>query len=74
MTNYNRHPHKMAYTSAEACKLLSIGLTTLYKLKNQGKLTPVKIGSATRWRHDDLMRLLAHQASQSTTASSHVAL
>ena len=48
MTNSNRHPYQMAYTSAEACKLLSIGLTTLYKLKNQGKLTPVKIGCLKR--------------------------
>ena len=41
---------KLAYTTPEACRLLSIGPTTLYSLSKQGKLTPVKIGRATRWR------------------------
>ena len=43
---------KLAYTTPEACRLLSIGPTTLYSLSKQGKLTPVKIGRATRWRRD----------------------
>ena len=34
---------KLAYTTPEACRLLSIGPTTLYSLSKQGKLTPVKI-------------------------------
>ncbi len=61
---------KLAYTTPEACRLLSIGPTTLYSLSKQGKLTPVKIGRATRWRRDDLMQLIAPQPSQPTTASS----
>ena len=63
---------KLAYTTPEACKLLSIGVTTLYSLSKQGKLTPVKIGRATRWRRDDLMRLIS-QPSQTTTASAPAA-
>ena len=61
---------KLAYTTPEACRLLSIGPTTLYSLSKQGKLTPVKSGRATRWRRDDLMQLIAPQSSQPTTASS----
>ena len=61
---------KLAYTTPEACRLLSIGPTTLYSLSKQGQLTPVKIGRATRWRRDDLMQLIAPQSSQPTTASS----
>ena len=30
---------KLAYTTPEACRLLSIGPTTLYSLSKQGKLT-----------------------------------
>ena len=62
---------RIAYTTTEAASMLSISRSTLYALAKQGAIVPVKLGSATRWRHDDLIRLASGRpASPTTTASS----
>ena len=58
----------------EAARMLAIGESTLWRLSRAGKVpAPVKIGSATRWRIEDLRRHLGCQASQPTSASTPAA-
>lgn len=65
---------RIAYTTTEAAAMLSISRSTLYALAKQGAISPLKLGSATRWRHDDLIRLASGRpASPTTTASSAAA-
>lgn len=59
---------RIAYTTTEAAAMLSISRSTLYALAKQGAISPLKLGSATRWRHDDLIRL-ANGAQKETSES-----
>lgn len=49
---------KISYNVKEAAKALGIGRTTLYKLIEQGRLDPKKIGKRTVFRAEDLRQLL----------------
>ncbi len=43
----------------EACSLLGMGLTTLYKFFKEGKLTPIKLGRrCTRVRLSEILALV----------------
>lgn len=42
------------YTREEACKLLHIGMTTLYRIAKKGKITLLKIEGKTLIDADDL--------------------
>jgi len=51
--------YKMAYSISEAKLALGLGRTTIYKMIKEGKLRPIKVGSKTLLRHDDLIDFLA---------------
>ena len=50
-------PERLLVTVDEACGLLSIGRTHLYKLHRNGVVDFVKLGGATRIRYSDLVDL-----------------
>ena len=51
-------PHdKFAYSVDEACRLLSIGRTSLYELAKTGQLKLIKIAGRTLVPHSELVRL-----------------
>lgn len=58
---------RLAYTTIEACEMLAVSRTTLYKVAKQQGIQPLKLGTATRWRNADVRRL-AGLASPTTTA------
>lgn len=62
---------KLLLTTEQACDILSIGRTTLYKVMRERGIDPVKIGSATRWRRSDLELVAGYPASLTTTEASH---
>ena len=49
---------KISYNVKEATKALGIGRTTLYKLIEEGRLMPKKIGRRTLFRAEDLRQLI----------------
>lgn len=59
---------QLAFSTHDACRMLAISRTTLYKIAKLNDIKPVKFGTATRWRLTDLNRLLDDPASQTTTA------
>lgn len=50
---------RMLYTTQEACRLLSVGKTTLFGLLNSGELRSVRIGNARLVAHDDMIDYVA---------------
>lgn len=58
---------RLAYTTIEACEMLTVSRTTLYKVAKLHGIEPIKLGTATRWRRDDVRRI-AGLPSQTTTA------
>lgn len=48
---------RLLVTIPEACSILSIGKTHLYKLHRRGELEIVHLGAAARVRYSDLERL-----------------
>ena len=55
---------QLAFSTSEACRMLSISRSTLYKVARQNNIKPAKLGTATRWRLNDLNRLLDPNARQ----------
>ena len=56
-----RHNTDMAYqlfSIEDACKILTVGRTTLYKFINRKELPAVKLGSKTSIRGSDLMNFI----------------
>ncbi len=53
----NERP-KQPYTIAEVCQLLRISKPTVYRLREQGKISFLKIGRSTRILAEDVERLL----------------
>lgn len=49
--------NRLLLTVAEACRLLSLSRTTVYKLRGQGLLEDVFIGGAVRITSDSVARL-----------------
>ena len=52
---------KLLYSSSEACALLSIGMTKLDYLKNDGELTPTYVGSSLLFARRDLEQFVARR-------------
>jgi excisionase family DNA binding protein len=46
---------RLLVTIPEACRLLSISRTHLYKLHRNGRLEIIKLGGAARLRYSDLV-------------------
>lgn len=61
---------KILVDAEEAAALFSMGKSTFWReVRNKNVPPPVKLGSLTRWRLEDLRRCAAGLASQPTTAS-----
>jgi len=57
---------KLLYTVNEAAALLSLSRSKLYAEIQQGRLRPLKIGTAVRFTHHELRRYIdAYAAEQS---------
>jgi excisionase family DNA binding protein len=52
------HSGSPLFTSKEAAERLHVSRSTVWKLVREGKLTPVKIGSSTRFDPMDLDALI----------------
>lgn len=53
------HINLQLISPREACSLLGVGLTTLYKFFKEGKLTPIKFGRrCTRVRLSEVLALI----------------
>ncbi len=48
----------------EVAKQLGIGLTSVYNLTKKGKLTPVKVNGATRYRQSEVTELIHAKSSR----------
>lgn len=48
----------------EVAKQLGIGLTTVYNLTKKGKLTPIKVNGATRYRQSEVTELINAKSSR----------
>jgi excisionase family DNA binding protein len=51
---------RLMVSVAEACEMLSLGRTTIYKLIGEGRLTVVKVGSRTLVRVSSIRELVAN--------------
>jgi excisionase family DNA binding protein len=50
-------PGRLLHTVPHAAQLLDLGVSTIWKLVADGKLSTVKIGRSTRIPHSELARL-----------------
>ncbi|MFA5107873.1 MAG: helix-turn-helix domain-containing protein [Patescibacteria group bacterium] len=50
-------PDRLLYSGADACRLLSISQTSLWRLRQARKIIPVCVLNRPKYRHEDLMRL-----------------
>jgi len=56
-------PTPLAVSVREACRLSNLGRSTIYKLIQEGRLIPIKIGRRTLIRFDDLVKLVSPERS-----------
>lgn len=49
------------YSTEEACILLKLGRTTIYKLLKSGKLRSIKVGRSYRIRGEDIKSFMEQQ-------------
>jgi len=55
---------RLLYNQAETCELINVSKATLYRLIRDGAITPLKIGSATRFTRSELERFIEVLAAQ----------
>jgi excisionase family DNA binding protein len=48
---------RLLVTTRDACALLSVSRSTIRNLVQRGALVPVKLGTVTRYRHEDIVAL-----------------
>ncbi|MEJ1157374.1 helix-turn-helix domain-containing protein [Prosthecomicrobium sp. N25] len=60
-------PERLAYTVADACKVLGIGRTTLYKLASEGVLKLVRIGGRTLVPRRELDSLIERASAEASS-------
>jgi excisionase family DNA binding protein len=58
-------PDRLAYSTYEACEVLSLSRTTLHRLRKARKLKPVHVGSKALYTREELIRFLRELAADS---------